>query len=270
MVLVLVRFRKRGEGLGGGGGCWPLDSVAMSATTLNQPNNTEHICFTIAQAFFSLYFPCLIVKVPDGAESRLRWKKRKEKCQTWKVRRRTPISKTISRWRQWHQASCFKELALLFENAAEETCCNQGDLMCVWLRRSAERWRLICSFMRKSLLLTTRRRSHLLFPSSSFASLMVLLMPVSLHPLCRPLLQRRSDCGALPPLRRRSAAAVHPVKSRWWRHPGWQLNSLKKSNTKAVRWDKRNPPWSPHLLYFPPIITLFNRFCLFCTLSFSL
>lgn len=74
----------------GAGGCWSLDSVAMSATTLTQPNNTEHICFTIAQTFFSLYFPCLIVKVPDGAESHLRWKKRKEKCQTWKVRRTLP------------------------------------------------------------------------------------------------------------------------------------------------------------------------------------
>lgn len=96
---MLVRFRKQGEGWiwgggVGGGGCWSLDSVvAMSTTTLNRPNNTEHICFTIAQTFFSLYFPCLIVKVPDGAESRLRWekkRKRKEKRQTWKVRRALP------------------------------------------------------------------------------------------------------------------------------------------------------------------------------------
>lgn len=105
----------------------------MTATTLNQPNNTEHICFTIAQTFFSLHFPCLIVKVPDGAESLLpRGKKRKHN--SGRHGRCDAHSQPTSHNKPQTQVASglvFSGISLLLENVAEETCCNPDDLICV-------------------------------------------------------------------------------------------------------------------------------------------
>lgn len=88
-VVSLISWWQNVKSSGRGFGASVIQKGSILAKTLNQRNNTEHICFTIAQTFFSLYFPCLIVKVPDGAESLLWWVGGEE-CQTWKVRHALP------------------------------------------------------------------------------------------------------------------------------------------------------------------------------------